>query len=78
MERYDIIREEIRATHAPQMAKLADQNRKADMDADRQRQERAAEREQAAQHHDEQMRKVERLYKQQSRQRGRDRGMEMG
>lgn len=78
--RYDGIRRELKAAHAPQFARVTIEHRKAETEADRQRQMRAAERERSEQRLDEKIRVAERIVKsrQQDRARGRDRGFDIG
>lgn len=72
--RYATMKRELRADHAPRVAELAKRHAEAEIEADRQRQMRAAERDQAEQQLDEQIRMAERLYKSRQKDRSRDRG----
>jgi len=76
--RYGAMRRELKAAHAPEFARLAEKHRQAEIEADRQRQMRAAEREQAEQKTERAITKAEQLYKGRSRDRSRDRGMDIG
>jgi hypothetical protein len=81
--RYDLMRRELRAAHAPGLADLAERHAKCEIEADRQRQMRVAERERAEAVHEEKLRAVERIYKQQrqqqqSRSKTRSRGFDIG
>jgi hypothetical protein len=69
-------RRTLKAEHAPAFEQLADRHRQAEIEADRQRQMRAAERDQVEQRHEEKLRQVECMLRQQrrDRDRGRDRG----
>jgi len=72
--RYTIMKREVRAAYAPQMECLAEQHRNDEIEADRQRQMRAAERDQAGQRLEEQIKIAERLYKSRQQERSRERG----
>ena len=72
--RYGTMKRELRADHAPQFARLKIAHRQADTEADRQRQMRAAERDQAERRLEEQIKIAERLYKSRQQDRSRDRG----
>lgn len=79
-DRYAVMKRELKAAHAPEFAELAQAHRQAEIEADRQRQMRAAEREQAEARLEEKIRVAERLYRsqQQQRARSRDRGFDIG
>lgn len=78
--RYATMKRELRADHAPRFDELAKRHAEAEVEADRQRQMRAAERDQAEQRLDEQIRIAERLSKsrQQGQSRDRSRGFDIG
>ncbi|WP_424991332.1 MobA/MobL family protein [Fluviibacterium sp. S390] len=76
--RKEIMRREVKAAHAPDMARMADRHKQAEIEADRQRQMRAAEREQAEQKTDRLIKQAEKLYKSMQRDRSRDRGFDHG
>jgi len=78
--RHNLMRRELKADHAPQFARLKVEHRQADTEADRQRQMRAAERDQAETRLDERVRIAERHFRsmQKSRDRDRGRGFEIG
>jgi hypothetical protein len=78
--RYEGIGRELKASHAPRFAYLAERHAQAEVEADRQRQMRAAERERAEVKLDEKIRIAERIVKsrQQDWARGQDRGFDIG
>ena len=78
--RYGTMKRELRADHAPEFARLKIAHRQAETEADRQRQMRAAERDQAEQRLDDQIKIAERLYKSREKDRSRDRsrGFDIG
>lgn len=76
--RYEIMRRELKAAHAPDVARLADQHAKAETEADRLRQMRAAERDAAEQKTDQAIARAEKLYQDMQKQRSRDRGLDHG
>lgn len=81
VERHDIMRRELRASYAPDMSDLTKRHAQAEVEADRQRQMRAAEREQAEIKLDEKIRIAERILKQhqqRDRSQGRGRGFDIG
>lgn len=74
--RFDIMGRELKASYAPQMADMTERHRAAEVEADRERQMRAAERELAERRAEEAIKRVEQIYR--SRQAERDRGKERG
>lgn len=78
--RYDGMRRELKAAHAPEFERITIAQRKAEIEADRQRQMRAAERERSEQRLDGKIRVAERIMRsrQQDRARGYNRGFEQG
>ncbi|MEE4208688.1 MAG: MobA/MobL family protein [Parvularcula sp.] len=77
-DRYEGARRALKAEHAPAFEHLAGRHRQAEIEADRQRQMRAAERDQVEQLHEEKLRQVERMLQQQRRDRDRGRGFDIG
>jgi hypothetical protein len=76
--RYADMHRELRAAHAPGMADLAKQQAKAEIEADRQRQMRAAERDRAERRLEEQLKVAERMAKNRQQDRSRERGRGFG
>ena len=76
--RHEIMRREVKAIHAPELSRMADRNKQAETEADRQRQMRAAERERAEQKTDQTIARAEQLYRSMQRDRSRDRGFDRG
>ncbi|WP_424973309.1 MobA/MobL family protein [Dinoroseobacter sp. S76] len=72
--RHLTMQRELKAAHAPALARQAVENRTAEQKADRKRQARAAEREAAEKKLDQNIAKVEKMFKAQARDRDRDRG----
>jgi len=60
-QRYGAVQRKVRAKHAPRLEQLAEQRREAEREADRQRQMRAAEREQIERQAEERIRRAEQL-----------------
>ncbi|MCA9834120.1 MAG: MobA/MobL family protein [Thermomicrobiales bacterium] len=77
-DRHEIMRRELKAAHAPSFADMADRHREAEIEADRQRQMRAAEREMEERRLETAIRKVEQLYRTREAERHRDRGFDIG
>lgn len=73
--RYHVMRRELKAAHAPEMARMADRHKEAELEADRQRQMRAAERESIERKTEQAIAKAERLYV--GRQRGKGGGIDL-
>lgn len=69
---------EVKVAHGPDMARMSDRHKQAEVKADRQRQMRAAEREQAEQKTDRLISQAEKPYKSMQRDRSRDRGHDLG
>lgn len=75
--RYNLTRRELKAAHAPELARMANQHRQAEIEADQQRQMRAAEREAAEETTEERVRKTEQLYRSMQRNRSKERGFDV-
>lgn len=75
-ERHAGIKRELKAAYAPQMERLREAHETEEIDAERERQMRAAERDQAETKLDRTLANAERVYKQMQRGRNRDRGLE--
>ncbi|MEE4212422.1 MAG: MobA/MobL family protein [Parvularcula sp.] len=73
--RYAIMRRELKAAYGPQFENMREAHRKAAIEADHERQMRAAERDQAEQQLDRDLAKAERLMKQMQQRRDQDRGL---
>ena len=67
-KRYDQARSDLRTAYAPKMDAMREDHAKAMIEADRQRQMRAAERDQAERTCEERIKRAEQLYKQQRAQ----------
>lgn len=78
--RHASMRRELRAVHAPKLAQLANQHRQAEVEADRQRQMRAAEREHVERTTEDAIKRAGQIYqsRQAQRSRGHDRGFDIG
>ena len=74
-DRYGDMRRELKAAHAPQHDAMREAHQQASLEADRQRQMRAAEREQAEQQLERDLAKAEMLRRQMQQRRDRDRGL---
>lgn len=73
-----IMRRELKAAHAPKLERLSAVHRQAEIEADRQRQMRAAERDAAEVKTEQLITKAEKLYRDMQKSRGRDRGLDHG
>lgn len=78
--RHTGMRRELKASHAPALSDMADRHKQAEVEADRQRQMRAAERDQVERRTEEAIKRVEKLYRSRQMERGRDRdrGFDIG
>ena len=76
--RHDLMRRELKAAHAPELARMADRHRQAEVEADRRRQMRAAEREVVERRTEQAIARAEQLYQSMQRQRSRDRDFDLG